>query len=159
MVTQTTRRIAIQPSPILFYPPHTGGDTEFDGNGPDIDIETRLERAGSVLNITLRATFRETKSDWTTFSGQMTQRVFDVNTEHPGWDIQSVHSEFIDTLNVTDFDHSVNSYPRQGLVSLYKVQGDDDGGIFGGDDKPWVQVFFNPIELTLVRKVEQAQVS
>ncbi|NEP12527.1 MAG: hypothetical protein F6K14_20425 [Symploca sp. SIO2C1] len=157
MGTQTTRRIAIQPSPIVFNPPHTEGDTDFDGNGPNINIETRLERAGSVLNITLRATFRETKSDWTTFAGQITQRVFDVETEHPGWDIQSVHSQFVDTLNVTDFDHNINSYPRQGLVSLYEIQGDTDGGVFGGDDQPWVQVFFNPFELTLVRKVEQLQ--
>ncbi len=159
MSNQPIRRIAIQPSPILFNPPHTGGDTEFDGNGPEIDVETRLERAGSVLNITLRATFRETKADWTTFSGQITQRIFDVDAEHPGWDIQSIHSEFVDTLNVTDFDHDINSYPRQGLVSLYKIQGDTDGGLFGGDDKPWVQVFFNPIELTLINTTQQPQAS
>lgn len=151
--TNNQKRIAIQPAPITFEPPHTEGDTDFDGNGPKIDVETRLERAGSVLNIVLRAVFRETKSDWTTFSGQLSQRVYSVDTEHPGWDIQSIHSEFVDTLNVQDFDHNVNSYPRQGLVSLYNIQGDTDGGWTGGSDRPRVEVFFNPIELTLVRKV------
>jgi len=39
------------------------------------------------------------------------------------------------------------------VVDQYRIRGDSDGGIFGGDDLPQVTIIFRTIQLTLDRRI------
>ncbi|OKH29771.1 hypothetical protein NIES2119_31995 [[Phormidium ambiguum] IAM M-71] len=140
------------PEIFQFRPLHTRGDREFDGNGPDVVSRTNLTSSGSLLNLSTNATFTETKSDWTTFSGS-TSRSVNVSTMYPGWRIDSIVSPTSDTLNYRDTNHSLDIFNRgtTGLARRYEFQGDRNGGLFGGADDPWVSIAFNPARIRLRR--------
>ncbi|MBD2481395.1 S8 family serine peptidase [Planktothrix sp. FACHB-1365] len=148
---------------IEFRPPHIGGDTDtdFDGNGPGLNFETSVKFNPYTIWTELETQFRETRSDWTTFSNMGSPQqsiVLNAAERFPGWEIISVAGpdgvRLFDELSVVEpnNDHDVDTYEGDDIVERYEVQGDIDGGAFGGSDDPWVSVFFNdPLTVTLRR--------
>ena len=146
-------QIGLLVSPNVFRPSHTRGDKDFDGNGPNTIITTNLGATsdGRTLQASVSSFFEETKSDWTTFTGRTTSSV-DIGGLYPGWRIDSILSSTSDELRFVDTDHSLDIFGGSTpLVQRYEIQGDKDGGIFGGDDDPFVTLLFNPVQVRLRR--------
>jgi subtilisin family serine protease len=125
------------------------GDSDFDGNGPRVGITTSVRAQGSILTVSVNALFEETESDFTTYSRSFTQDI-DLSSQLPtGFVIDRIVSDLENQFIYTDTDHDLNNFdfgPDE-LVSRYEIQGDSDGGWFGGDDNPFVRVLFNPIRV------------
>lgn len=141
------------PNIVQFRPRHTGGDKDFDGNGPRITITTNIGAIsdGRTLQASVFSLFQETKSDWTTFTGTTTSSV-DIEELYPGWRIDTILSSTFDhPLPFVDTDHDLDIVLGNSLVQNYEIQGDKDGGIFGGDDDPFVSILFNPVQVRLRR--------
>ncbi|OLP20068.1 hypothetical protein BST81_02180 [Leptolyngbya sp. 'hensonii'] len=153
------RAFSIQPSQIFIQGAHVGGDTDFDGNGPDLVIDTTVMRRGPKLFARVRATWTETKQDFTRFEGDSGDvEIFNVDQRFPGWNIKSVNGNETFDFTMADptfrrrlFGHNVQPLFSHGssLVLMYQVIGDSDGGIFGGDDHPELTVIFHPLEVAI----------
>jgi hypothetical protein len=125
------------------------GDSDFDGNGPAVNITTSVRAQGSILTVSVNALFEETEDDFTTYSRSFTQDI-DLSSQLPtGFVIDRIVSDLENRFAYTDTDHDLDGFdfgPDE-LVSRYEIQGDSDGGFFGGDDNPFVRVLFNPIRV------------
>jgi hypothetical protein len=127
----------------------TRGDSDFFGHGPRVNITTSVRAQGSILTVSVNALFEETESDFTTYSRSFTQDI-DLSSQLPtGFVIDRIVSDLETRFSYTDTDHDVNSFNfgSDELVSRYEIQGDSNGGFFGGDDNPFVRVRFNPIRV------------
>ena len=162
--------IQLPQSQRLYAEHNTHGDTDFDGNGPKLRATPEIIHSDEEIEVKFsQIMFKETKSDWTTFESNdvlaATYNLDDLFQEHG---IQAGRFEFKEITQVSESDeyafpeHALgqqrtyvdNNYSvdhRQGgdLISRYTIFGDRDGGAFGGDDEPWLQVDFNPIEVVL----------
>jgi hypothetical protein len=156
---QLTRTFSVQPHSIEVIGTHQSGDTDFDGNGPRVTINTSIIRRGPKLFIQCHAKWQETKPDNTTFVGDSGQiEFFNVGQRFPRWHIASVNGN--ETFDFTDADPTVDEVlsgygthmiipPGAAIVGRYEVQGDSDGGAFGGDDHPFTTVLFKPVEVKI----------
>jgi len=147
--------VPITPPDIKNYRPgHTEGDTDFHGHGPYVHIVTEVQRKGNLLVLATSAFFQETESDWTTFEDAFSYTFYDVHNQHPGWRIKSIHGYLYQSFEsiLTGYGTHVHEFGIGGLVRSLRLNGDSDGGAFGGDDNPAIQALtFNEIEVKLVK--------
>jgi hypothetical protein len=139
----------INPGTIAYRPPHTRGDREFDGNGPNIWCNTSITRITNLTQLRIRIYMvaEETKSDWTTATGEFYKTVY---TAPSGKNIKQILTvPTSDSIFYTDNDLGDDTFPRgsTGLVNLYVFVGDTAGDDAGVDTQ--VTVVFNPVEFLI----------
>jgi hypothetical protein len=136
----------INPTP-FFVPPHVGGDREFKGHGPTVQVSARLAmRNLRELWATVYMHAKETQHDWTEAEGTAEYLVY----RHPGTKrivriLSDLHSSggYTDTNHATDFIDR----PAGELVRQFECIGDtrgDEAGIRTG-----VRAHFNPIKIEI----------
>lgn len=124
----------------LYIPPWTGGgDREFAGHGPDVQVDAALElvpiqRKTSIdLRLHMRAV--ETTADWTRAEGSMRARIYNAPVGSCIVSVSVLTSDayfYRDTDTALDVLHPLNV---RSLVSRYEVVGDssgDDAGVRTG---------------------------
>jgi hypothetical protein len=138
-----------QPSSILrLCPDHVRGDREFKGHGPNVKTTATLERRSSDTEIWVKLTLfaEETKSDWTTGSGNWDKLLW---TTPAGTKIVSINSDMTSQASYIDTDHSLDVPAVSGgnLVSKFEIMGDTSGKDVGNctTDDVYLNVHFNPI--------------
>ena len=130
-----------------FQPPRVGGDDEFDGHGPRIQIQTDVIADGTILRPYVNAIFEETRSDFTTFAGILDGGSIDVSQRYPGFVIDAILSDnqdILETIDVSLHSDQEISLDSNELVRKYNIRGDR-----GGNDQPSVDLSFNPVRVRL----------
>ncbi|HAA29490.1 MAG TPA: hypothetical protein DCE56_19590 [Cyanobacteria bacterium UBA8553] len=139
---------------LTFTPPHTFGNFEFSGNGPQVKVETQLVVQGTTLQVVGNAFFKETKSDFTTFAGSFSSPIFDITTlfpDRPNHVIETILSSSADIFETTDVglhDRQVIIQDGDDLVARYEIQGDTRQRAIG-NDSPFAAISFNPVKVRL----------
>ncbi len=136
--------IALRPTPV-FRPDHIAGDREFAGNGPQVDAWANIYPLGSKIYVNYGVTFQETGGA-TLFEGSDTGECADAGKE-----IIEILSDTEGEISFTDRDTTVNVAVggASGLIRKARIQGDTNSGIFSGNDDPWIQLYFNPIKVSV----------
>ena len=129
-----------------FVPPHTRGDREFGGHGPNVFVRAMLLNRGTYIDTDVYMRAKETKSDWTTAEGSRVYRIYNVE---PGWKIKRILTDTYSSASYTDNDHGVDTLTlgSADLVRQFLVVGDTSGNDAGTDTK--VSVNFNNIRVEL----------
>lgn len=132
---------------LSYTPPHTRGDKEYDGHGPEVWATARWVNDGTHINLRLWMKAKETRSDWTTAEGV---RVESYYTAPSGWRIESIEGNVESSAHYVDSDHNDDRQGGgpNGPVKEFKFRGDhkgDDAGSYTG-----VDVYFNPLVVKLV---------
>ena len=146
-----SKEIDVEISPSQpFYPPYVDGrDREFAGHGPFVTVLVILRKVGNLqLSYDIFMDAIETHNDFTFFQGQSgLQTAYSLENEHPGFLIATILSDAASGVRLLDTDPHLNSVaPSYGnLVKEFIIEGDRQG-----DDKPWVQVVFNPIKIKII---------
>ncbi|MFW9986899.1 MAG: hypothetical protein ACFFDJ_10085 [Candidatus Odinarchaeota archaeon] len=133
-----------------FYPPFVDGrDREFSGYGPFVTVLVILRKVGNLqLSYEIFMDAVETHNDFTFFQGQSgLQTAYSLEKDHPGYLIATILTDAASGVQLLDTDPHLNSVaPSYGnLVKEFIIEGDRRG-----DDKPWVQVVFNPIKIKII---------
>ncbi|MDH4275825.1 MAG: hypothetical protein OEW08_12380 [Gammaproteobacteria bacterium] len=146
-----TKVQTIDAGKVTFVPPHTRGDTEFGGHGPNVYSKISLQKTNNALSSTVYMKAVETKSDWTTAEGS---KEFPLYTVDPGWRINSIVGTTSTSHNYTDSNHTndVFNLGAGGPVSRLVYVGDTDGKEAG--TRTQVEATFNPIRLELVETAD-----
>lgn len=136
---------------ITYHPPHVGGDTDFDGNGPAFAVLVQLLNTPPTITLRIEATFTETKSDYTRFAGVFDTPVYNVGQANPGYEIETIDGGAWASFVGVDQNHAPETMVPTGgtLVNSATIVGDSNGGIFGGDDRPSVTLNFHPVTVCL----------
>ena len=139
-----TVTLDINPTP-FFIPPRVGGDREFKGHGPAVQVSTRLSiRNSKELWASVYMHAKETQADWTESEGTAEYLVY----RHPGTKrILRILSDVHSFTSYTDTNHAVDflNMPAGELVRQFECVGDtkgDEAGI-----KTGVRAHFNPIKI------------
>jgi hypothetical protein len=136
-------------NPITYTPPHTRGDAEFKGHGPDIRTSIEFEVHPKHLDARILMNAKETKSDWTTASGvKLYPSIFVPN---PGWKIDKIIGNTASTHNYRDSNTTVDRFQlgSGGPAKELLYVGDTNGKEAGSRTK--VTVHFNPVRIMLVQ--------
>ena len=141
---------------LSYTPPHTRGDREYSGNGPEVWATANWINDGTRVNLRLWMKAKETRSDWTTAEGERTESYYTVPS---GWRIDSIVGNLESSAHYVDTDHNED---RQGAgpngpVKEFVFRGDrrgDDAGEHTG-----VDVSFNPLVVKLVEVANCAPAS
>jgi hypothetical protein len=140
-----TDKEEFQPNSIGYTPPHTRGDREFDGNGPDVDVTVSLSHTDNSVSALVTMSAVETESDWTTASGSET---FTFNyAPKPGWKISQILSQAESAKQYRDDTHGDDTFAGSGPVANYTFVGDTDGDDVGETS---VKIDFAQITVELV---------
>ena len=141
---------------LSFTPPHTRGDKEFAGNGPEVWAKVSWIGEGSHVKARVWMKAQETKKDWTTAEGTLTETYY---TAPPGYRIESVVSGTESSAHYVDTDHNEDRHgggpggPAKEFVFRGDRKGDDAGSYTG------VDVYFNPLIVKLVEVANCAPAS
>lgn len=140
-VSRVTR---FRPGSITYVPPHTRGDRDFHGHGPNVFCMMTLVSSPSQLRARVYMRAKETKSDWTTASGQ---RMFDLYTPESGWQIDGIIGPLSSTHQYRDGDHSLDTFNlgTGGPARRFVFVGDTDGNEAGTRTK--VDASFNELQI------------
>jgi hypothetical protein len=128
-----------------FVPPHTRGDRDFDGNGPNVTSSAMLSvQGGKALVLTLYMKAEETKSNYTTAEG--TQE-YEIYRAEPGMVISKVFTDTESNYFYKDTNHNVETFDlgETDLVKTFTFTGDTSGNEAG--DETRVNVRLNRILL------------
>jgi hypothetical protein len=144
-----TQIVQKQPSSFTFVPPHTRGDTEYNGHGPKTYAEVQLVNNGTSVVAKGYMKAEETKDDWTTAEGRWSETVF---VPDPGWRVsqllvgtQSGCASFSSCMTYTDSNHDPDIFAAgNGPVSRFEFVGDTDGDEAGTRTK--VTVTYNVLK-------------
>jgi len=131
---------------LTYTPPHTRGDREYAGHGPDIRARVSWINRTSRIDVVTYMKAKETKSDWTTAEGSKTTTYY---TPPSGWKIKKIVGSTLTTDQFQDFDHAENSRGMGpgGPVKTFIYRGDHSGseaGSYTGMD-----MNFNPLRVEL----------
>ena len=135
----------------FFIPPAVGGgDLEFDGNGPEIDLftEVRIGPDGQTLETRVTMSAQETGGGDTMADGVSGWETAYVAPA--GQMITSlVSTATTSSLNFLDTDHAADleTMPLGNLVDHYEIVGDTNGEDAG--IKTGVRVHYNPVNITV----------
>lgn len=136
----------INPTP-FFVPPKVGGDRDFKGHGPRVQVSAKLYiRNLQELVVTVTMHAKETKSDWTEATGNADYVVY----RHP--EVARIIRILSDTYSFTsyiDTGHGTD-YLEMGpgeLVRQFECVGDTRGKEAG--IRTGVRVHFNPIKFEI----------
>ncbi len=141
---------------LSYTPPHTRGDKEYSGHGPEVWATARWINDGAHVNLRLWMKAQETRSDWTTAEGERTESYY---TAPSGWRIDSIEGNTESSAHYVDTDHNDDRQGGgpNGPVKEFKFRGDrdgDDAGSYTG-----VDVTFNPLVVKLVEVANCAPAS
>lgn len=145
------QNITIQPESLrLRATQRTRGDGDFDGNGPNMYLYAFLYVANQYqigLKFTVR--FQETRRDWTTYEGSFSGIVYDVRNQGGRYKVLNVITPAFSKVERLEGygEHSLGPYGMEGIVREAVAIGDEDGGVFGGNDQPEVTVHFNSVRI------------
>jgi hypothetical protein len=128
----------------LFVPAHVGGDTDFYGHGPDVEVSVELSiKAKNQLWARLSMEARETKADWTEVRGAVNRMIY--QHDRP---IESIVSGTRSTLRRRLSGHGphvIEPTSDSDPVARYTLIGDTDGHEAG--TKTGVSVILRPVTL------------
>ena len=125
----------------FFIPPHTGGDKEFGGHGPNVVVSAKLSvRNNNQIWATLSMTARETESDWTAASGSNSYLIYQHNKT-----IKRILSDTFSTASYRDSNHAYDILRLQPeeLTATFLCLGDTSGDEAGS--RTGVRAYFNTI--------------
>ncbi|MEM8527962.1 MAG: hypothetical protein AAGG68_25195 [Bacteroidota bacterium] len=113
-----------------FLPPHTNGDLEFDGDGPNVLVNARLRYNRKQAYIVLYMLAEETNPDWTRAEGWSNPLYY--YTAPEGWHIKGIEGvvNFENLVNYTDTDSEIDIFFTS--IGQAEVTGDaqgDDAGL------------------------------
>ena len=134
----------VTPSMVSYIPPHTNGDKEFDGHGPNVLCTVSLVNRRSRVEAIITLHAKETKSDFTTASGMKTVTVF---TPDPGYEVTQIIGANTATFSYTDTNHELDNFGGSGPVIKFRFMGDGSGADAGILTR--VDVFFNSLRFNL----------
>jgi len=137
------RVVQVDVGPIEYMPPHTRGDRDFGGHGPNVTCVVRVfvrNQTQLWASVFMRAS--ETRSDWTTASGQREFQLY--NHRAP---IAEILSDTVSSHFYRDDDHEEDVFTTSAgeLVSQFTFVGDTRGDEAGNRTR--VLVHFNPIHI------------
>jgi hypothetical protein len=139
----------------FLVPPHTRGDREFDGHGPQIWIDTRIY-VSELRKIKARIWMRfvENRSDWTTAEGTFTVDVYDGtydNVERINYVVSPGTSS--DMYYEQAGGHGGFTRPEDaGPVNEYYIVGDTRGSEAG--TQTGASIRFRPVTIDFVEPAE-----
>ncbi len=149
---------SVSPRAYLSYtPPHTRGDREYSGNGPEVWANARLINEGTHIDFRLWMKAKETRSDWTTAEGET---IISYYPAPSGYRIDRIVAGYAESsAHYVDTDHNEDRQGGgpNGPVKEFVFRGDrsgDDAGSYTG-----VDVYFNPIKVKLVKVADCAPAS
>lgn len=130
----------IDPTP-KFVPPHVGGDQDFKGHGPNIDVTAAISVENDTeiwARIWMRAI--ETRRDYTEARGSTRYLIYRNDKK-----ITQILSDTHSSAHYRDNNHQTDRIPLTGaeLVRQFVITGDTRGNEAG--TRTGVVVFFNPI--------------
>jgi hypothetical protein len=151
----------------FYVPPHTHGDSDFDGHGPNVNCSVNLavseDKKQLIAKVYMKAI--ETQNDWTTCEGATDFVIFSCTGNQT---IEQINLPASSNATYTDTDHDedfvvagvgeTNTLAQNSnwqlvkknvndLVDFYRFIGDTEGDEAG--TKTGVEVFFNTINITL----------
>lgn len=128
-----------------FTPEHERGDNDFAGNGPKITVWVNAINHQKYVTAYIYMKAMETKEDWTTVEGFSNDVI--IYRAPVGYVIRDINVQ-PDSISYTDSNHDPDKFERgTGLVQMYEIIGDTEGGDAGTDTS--VTVYFNPFEVVL----------
>lgn len=143
------------PATPKFIPAWVGGDREFDGHGPRVNVYTQIEvRNSNELWARLWMRARETQSDWTEASGSADYLMY---RDPQVTSIRRILSDSMSYSSYIDTDHAddVLEMGEFELVNRFVCTGDTGGSEAG--TRTGVVAHFNPIMLE-VEKVSEPSI-
>jgi hypothetical protein len=138
--------ISFSPDVITFIPPHTKGDREYDGNGPNISARVNIYVDNNTIKARIYMRAKETKSDWSTADGS---GIFNIYTAPSKKRIMAIVSDKETNTNYTDSGHSEDFFEKGNgeLIKRFAFIGDTDGDDAGTRTR--VKVTFNRVVVKL----------
>ncbi|MBL7816168.1 MAG: hypothetical protein JNL70_14210 [Saprospiraceae bacterium] len=123
---------------IIWIPPHTNGNKDFDGDGPRMISHVYLKQDGRKVYASVYLYAQETKSDWTTAMG--TSNWIEIYTVKDGYRINKIKdpTDYLNILKVNNLDYvdnSVEDYTMETVVGRAIVVGDTEGDEAGSRTK------------------------
>jgi hypothetical protein len=148
-----TQIVQKQPNGFTFIPPHTVGDTEYNGHGPNTYAYVQLINHGSSVESKTYMRAKETTSDWTTAEGTRSDTVF---IPDPGWKVtqilvgtQSGCPSLSSCMTYTDTNHDPDIFSvGNGPASRFEFLGDTDGDEAGTKTK--ITVTYNVLKFEVM---------
>ncbi len=134
-----------------FFPPrvNNGGDKDFDGHGPRIQVGAQISNTATQVSARLYMDARETQKDFTEVQGYSTWTV--VFTADPGYVIDTVSTPtsvfppaYVDNHNGTTVQPFRLATGAGGLVNTFLIVGDQDGDDVG---RASVAAMFNHLSI------------
>lgn len=121
--------VYIAPQALSYLPPHTNGDREFDGNGPNIYVEGRLLYNYRQAYVQIWMSAIETRGDYTTAKGWCPNHYF--YTAPAGWHIKRIDGQtvFPSLVRYTDNDTQEDIFNT--TLGQVKIKGDGNGNDAG----------------------------
>ena len=148
------KTVDINPTP-FFVPPRVGGDREFNGHGPRVEVSATLfVRNSNELWASVFMHAKETTHDWTEAEGTAEYLVFrDAQFKRINRIMSDVHSfhGYTDENHATDF----LDLPAGELVRQFECVGDTVGSEAG--IRTGVRAHFNPITIE-VESIDNAPI-
>lgn len=134
------------PSAITFIPPHTGGDKDFGGNGPNVNASVRIYIEGNNVKAEIYMKAKETKSDWTTAEGSTTKTIYTAPSNRT---IEAILSPLNSGGSYIDNNHNDDIFQMgySELIKRYAFTGDTSGDEAGTKTK--VVASFNAVRVRL----------
>ena len=135
-----TEQEAYLPRTFTFTPPHTRGDKDFNGNGPRVVVDARVEYNAQQVFFVLKMIAEETKPDNTTASGETRTLIYSAPV---GQRITSLggQTSWESLVSYYDTNHNVDKFDTPlGPVSVFGDHKGDDAGeytkvVLGNVDK------------------------
>ncbi len=123
---------------IIWIPPHTNGDKDFNNNGPRMVSHVYLKHDGTKVFAQIYLYAQETKSDWTTAAG--TSQWVEIYSVKDGYRINRIKeaTDYLNILrnnNVDYVDNSIDDYVVETVVGRAIVVGDTAGDEAGSKTK------------------------
>lgn len=143
----------VVPFQIAGRPVLTNGDLEFWGP-PNFQARFWLENRAEVIILRAQLRWEEPKADFTTFVLDTERVIFDIRSQVGGdWYFIAFREQYdlsVPPQQIPGLDQGLQRVyqSNQGMVSEIRAEGDSHGGLFGGPDRPRVQVDFNRVYFT-----------
>jgi hypothetical protein len=138
--------ISFSPDIITYMPPHTKGDREYGGHGPNVTARVNIYVDNNTIKAKIYMRARETKSDWSTADGS---GVFTIYTAPSKRRIVGIVSDKGTNTSYIDSGHSEDFFEKGSgeLVKRFAFVGDTDGDEAGTRTR--VKVTFNRVVVKL----------
>jgi hypothetical protein len=123
---------------MIWIPPHTNGNRDFEGAGPRMVSHVYLKHDGTKVFAQIYLYAQETKSDWTTAAG--TSQWVEIYSVKDGYRINRIKepADYLNILrnnNVDYVDNSILDYIVETVVGRAIIVGDTEGDEAGSKTK------------------------